>query len=91
MARKCPQCGSRKWRKDAISGSVVCEEGHVLSVSHPLEDLEAQADGQGIRSENLVAEANGHALQKRRTTKGPRVNKRKTEGQASKDCASCPG
>ncbi|KAL1412621.1 hypothetical protein Q8F55_000368 [Vanrija albida] len=70
MARRCPQCGSRKWRKDGITGSVVCEEGHVL---------------QDVRAENLVAEMTGHALQKRRMKTGPRINKRKMEGKRDKN------
>ncbi|WOO82107.1 uncharacterized protein LOC62_04G005609 [Vanrija pseudolonga] len=70
MAKKCPTCGSRKWRKDGITGSVVCEEGHVL---------------QDVRSENLVAEMTGHALQKRRMKTGLRINKRKMEGTRDKN------
>ncbi|TXT13025.1 hypothetical protein VHUM_01426 [Vanrija humicola] len=70
MAKKCPVCGSRKWRKDGITGSVVCEDGHVL---------------QDVRSENLVAEPSGYAMQKRRMKTGPRVNKRKMEGKRDKN------
>jgi hypothetical protein len=33
MVKACSVCGSRKWRKDPITGSAVCEEGHVLQVS----------------------------------------------------------
>ncbi|GAA5846229.1 hypothetical protein JCM9279_005866 [Rhodotorula babjevae] len=32
MARRprCTVCGSKRWHRDALSGSVVCEEGHLL-------------------------------------------------------------
>ncbi|GAA5993928.1 hypothetical protein JCM11641_005397 [Rhodosporidiobolus odoratus] len=28
---RCPVCRSKRWHKDSLSGSVVCEEGHLLS------------------------------------------------------------
>ncbi|PCH41046.1 hypothetical protein WOLCODRAFT_118149 [Wolfiporia cocos MD-104 SS10] len=28
--RRCPVCGSRRWRKSATSGLITCSEGHVL-------------------------------------------------------------
>ncbi|KAK8869704.1 hypothetical protein IAR55_000272 [Kwoniella newhampshirensis] len=69
MARKCQVCGSRKWRKDGVTGNAVCEEGHVL---------------QDFRSENHVVDGiPTHALTKRRLVKGPRQNKRKEEGRAN--------
>ncbi|WWD16029.1 hypothetical protein CI109_100454 [Kwoniella shandongensis] len=69
MARKCQVCGSRKWRKDKVTGNAVCEEGHVL---------------QDFRSENHVVDGMPtHALTKRRLVRGPRHNKRKEEGRAN--------
>ncbi|GAA5940534.1 TFIIB-type zinc finger domain-containing protein [Sporobolomyces koalae] len=28
---RCPVCRSRRWHRDALSGSIVCEEGHLLA------------------------------------------------------------
>ncbi|WVR05321.1 hypothetical protein IAU60_002335 [Kwoniella sp. DSM 27419] len=44
MAKACSVCGSRKWRKDKVTGSAVCEEGHVR---------------QDYRSETMVTEPTG--------------------------------
>lgn len=30
---RCLQCGSKRWRRDANRGAIICEEGHVLEVS----------------------------------------------------------
>ena len=32
MPKSCPVCGSRKWRKDGVTGNAVCEDGHVFQV-----------------------------------------------------------
>jgi hypothetical protein len=45
-----------------------------------------QADRQDYRSENLVVENVGHALQKRTFRKGQKRNKRKEEGRANASC-----
>jgi hypothetical protein len=45
---------------------------------------------QHIREEALISEPTGHAMQKRRTTKGPRVNKRREYGMANRDCKQAP-
>ncbi|WVQ71389.1 hypothetical protein IAR50_000923 [Cryptococcus sp. DSM 104548] len=71
MARKCPVCGSRKWKRDRVTGNAVCEDGHVL---------------QDYRSELLVIDGGvNFQLQRRRTAKGPRTNKRRTEGRKNKE------
>ncbi|ODN89154.1 hypothetical protein L198_06473 [Cryptococcus wingfieldii CBS 7118] len=71
MARKCPLCGSRKWKRDRVTGNAVCEDGHVL---------------QDYRSELLVIDGGvNFQLQRRRTAKGPRTNKQRTEGRKNKE------
>ncbi|KAK4685738.1 hypothetical protein P7C73_g4406, partial [Tremellales sp. Uapishka_1] len=87
MAKACAICGSKKWRKDAVTGSAVCEEGHVREVSGMTVCAGWEAKGifKGYRSENLVSEPTGHALQKRRLRRAPRRNKRKEEGRNNKD------
>ncbi|WVO12723.1 hypothetical protein L204_100331 [Cryptococcus depauperatus] len=71
MVRKCPECGSKKWKRDRVTGNAVCEDGHVL---------------QDYRSELHVIDGGvNFALQRRRTTKGPRINKRKEEGRKNKE------
>ncbi|WVF72046.1 hypothetical protein IAT40_006858 [Kwoniella sp. CBS 6097] len=70
MARACEICGSRKWRRDAITGGARCDEGHLR---------------QGYRAETLVVDqgaANFHMIKRRKGTGGPRRNKRKEEGRA---------
>ncbi|WVQ98863.1 hypothetical protein IAU59_005994 [Kwoniella sp. CBS 9459] len=71
MARACEICGSRKWRRDAITGGARCEEGHLR---------------QGYRAETLVVDqgaSNFHMIKRRKGTGGPRRNKRKEEGRAN--------
>ncbi|ORY24983.1 hypothetical protein BCR39DRAFT_545473 [Naematelia encephala] len=70
MPKACPVCGSRKWRKDAVTGNAVCEDGHVF---------------QDFRSENLVVESTNFALQKRSLKRAPRRNKRREAGNLNKD------
>ncbi|OXG53108.1 RNA polymerase I-specific transcription initiation factor RRN7 [Cryptococcus neoformans] len=71
MARKCPVCGSRKWKRDRITGSAICEDGHVL---------------QDFRSElHVVDGAVNYALTRRRLAKAPRYNKRKMEGRRNQE------
>ncbi|ORX40017.1 hypothetical protein BD324DRAFT_615952 [Kockovaella imperatae] len=69
MPKPCPVCGSKKWRKDAVSGSAICEDGHVF---------------QDFRSENLVVESSAYALQRRSLKKGPRRNKRREKGDVNR-------
>ncbi|TNY22437.1 hypothetical protein DMC30DRAFT_415103 [Rhodotorula diobovata] len=38
---RCAVCGSRRWHRDALSGSVVCEEGHLLQ-GYVLETTDTQ-------------------------------------------------
>jgi len=33
MPKACPVCGSRKWRKDGVTGNAICEDGHVFQAS----------------------------------------------------------
>ncbi|WVQ77975.1 hypothetical protein IAT38_000056 [Cryptococcus sp. DSM 104549] len=55
MARACTVCGSRRWKKDRVTGNAVCEDGHVL---------------QDYRSEALVIEGGvNYQVQKRRAAK----------------------
>ncbi|WWC60925.1 uncharacterized protein I303_103501 [Kwoniella dejecticola CBS 10117] len=71
MAKACDICGSRKWRKDKVTGNAICEEGHVQ---------------QNYRSEVLDMEIGGprHQLQRRKMgNRGPRRNKRREEGRAN--------
>ncbi|WWD01218.1 hypothetical protein V866_008159 [Kwoniella sp. B9012] len=71
MARACDICGSRKWRKDKVTGNAVCDEGHVR---------------QDYRSEVHDMEIGGprHQLTRRKIgTRGTRRNKRKEEGRAN--------
>ncbi|WWC89856.1 uncharacterized protein L201_004784 [Kwoniella dendrophila CBS 6074] len=71
MARACDICGSRKWRKDKVTGNAVCEEGHVQ---------------QDYRSEVNDMEIGGprHQLTRRKVAnKGERRNKRREEGRAN--------
>ncbi|WVO21859.1 uncharacterized protein IAS62_003179 [Cryptococcus decagattii] len=71
MARKCPVCGSTKWKRDRITGSAICEDGHVL---------------QDFRSElHVVDGAVNYALTRRRLAKAPRYNKRKMEGRKNQE------
>ncbi|GAA5880969.1 hypothetical protein JCM16303_004620 [Sporobolomyces ruberrimus] len=52
---RCPVCRSKKWHRDALSGSIVCEEGHLLA---------------GYVQESTEAEyASQHVLQTRRERK----------------------
>jgi hypothetical protein len=59
MRKKCPVCGSRKWRKDAVTGNAVCEDGHVFQVSDlPLDPMTYPA--------RLVLTSLGFSLRKSR-------------------------
>ncbi|KIO12719.1 hypothetical protein M404DRAFT_123763 [Pisolithus tinctorius Marx 270] len=55
--RKCPICGSRRWRKDSASGMITCSEGHVL---------------QNYRTESGDAEDYGTHTMRKRTLKSTR-------------------
>ncbi|WRT67298.1 uncharacterized protein IL334_004266 [Kwoniella shivajii] len=71
MARACSICGSRKWRKDKVTGNAICEDGHVQ---------------QDYRAETQDLEIGGprHQLTRRKAARiGPRRNKRRDEGRAN--------
>lgn len=89
MARKCPVCGSRKWKRDRITGSAICEDGHVLQVRGLITIITMQLTiDQDFRSElHVVDGAVNYALTRRRLAKAPRYNKRKMEGRRNQECA----
>ncbi|GAA6061300.1 hypothetical protein JCM10212_005414 [Sporobolomyces blumeae] len=53
---RCPICRSKRWHRDALSGSIVCEEGHLLA-GYVQESIEAEQPSQ-------------HFLQARRERRG---------------------
>ncbi|KAF9495406.1 hypothetical protein BDN71DRAFT_1391630 [Pleurotus eryngii] len=60
--RRCPVCQSKKWRKEASSGQIVCSEGHVM---------------QNYRNEAADEEIGPHVL-KKRTLKQDRQTKERS-------------
>ncbi|GAA5901544.1 hypothetical protein JCM5296_006808 [Sporobolomyces johnsonii] len=45
---RCPVCRSKRWHRDALSGSIVCEEGHVLT-GYVQETTESQEPSQHVQ------------------------------------------
>ncbi|GAA6019795.1 hypothetical protein JCM11491_000271 [Sporobolomyces phaffii] len=44
---RCPVCRSKRWHRDALSGSIVCEEGHLLA-GYVQESTEAEYGSQHV-------------------------------------------
>ncbi|EIW82117.1 hypothetical protein CONPUDRAFT_54136 [Coniophora puteana RWD-64-598 SS2] len=68
--RKCPLCGSKQWRKNSVTGTVVCSEGHVL---------------QNYINESGEAEELGPHTMRKRTLKSSRKRGQKL-GNADPHC-----
>ncbi|KAG9083647.1 hypothetical protein FS749_005858, partial [Ceratobasidium sp. UAMH 11750] len=61
----CPVCTSRKWRKAAGTGELICSEGHVL---------------QGYRNETIeITEMGAHTVNRRKLRTGRRQGRREEE------------
>ncbi|KDN47131.1 hypothetical protein K437DRAFT_267908 [Tilletiaria anomala UBC 951] len=52
MRPRCPQCGSRRFRRDAVSGLVVCQDGHVLQGFR--DELADDEDGAAERASTRI-------------------------------------
>ena len=66
MPKACPVCGSRRWRKDGVTGNAICEDGHVFQVSltrlelelkpgFPVGELGARGDGRDSAEKSYAA------------------------------------
>lgn len=75
--RRCLQCGSRKFSRDAHSGQLVCQEGHVL---HGYQEELAFEDGGG--EEFVGPTTRKRRLRKNRGTKRDKITKR-ANGESS--------
>ncbi|SCV73946.1 BQ2448_6376 [Microbotryum intermedium] len=61
---RCPVCRSKKWHRDQLSGSVVCEEGHLLQ-GYVNESNEANGPSQHVATRQRVHKA------RRKSTRPP--------------------